>query len=445
MAWQSGGYAGYRRYSDPVYSASLQTQPPPIMANPDDIRTRAEMFRQQAEAHFAQTGQQFYTFGTENEWGWNEPPTWFQSQDYWDGSHHWPDHHHDGWQPPHHGFGGHQWQQDQSQFHLAPGDQQAVGPGIRHHTTQPTQLSYDTPQQQHGWHMHHHQPVVPPPQPMLPAAGHHHRDSHRGPPPPPPHHPPDAEQPPPTTPTRRAHRSAAYGSPPMQPNKPKLYRPMTNKITIYMNPLSPFSRFVMMAATALGHVWDAQMIDFERDLSAGWYLEKNPNGQVPTLEHNNTIVYESSSMIRYLSYIKGPTPFYPFNNPYAIAKIEMAVETMRNKVIKPLLKVVHHKFIRPKMQNKRGDPEVIRTEMQNIDTGIDALEERFFKETPFYIVNNCFTSADAMLCSIMSQLQLVEYKRVGKLDLYFTTMQADPVYRSAHQEFQSAMHAALGK
>src|ERR1700704_1418789 len=73
-------------------------------------------------------------------------------------------------------------------------------------------------------------------------------------------------------------------------------------VKLYDFPFSPNSRKVRAVAYELGIALETQRVDL---LTGGQrspeFLAKNPNGRVPVLEDGDLILWESTSIIRYLA------------------------------------------------------------------------------------------------------------------------------------------------
>jgi len=69
---------------------------------------------------------------------------------------------------------------------------------------------------------------------------------------------------------------------------------------LYFHPISTVSRPVMLFAADEGIALDMQLIDlFKGEHRQADYLAINPSGQVPTLEHGDFRLTESSAILKY--------------------------------------------------------------------------------------------------------------------------------------------------
>src|ERR1700716_3365399 len=84
------------------------------------------------------------------------------------------------------------------------------------------------------------------------------------------------------------------------------------KLTLYNAPQSTCSQRVRFVLNAKGLPFEEQKLDLlAGDQLKPDYLKLNPNGVVPTLDHDGNIVIDSSVIIEYLDEIEPRTSFTP--------------------------------------------------------------------------------------------------------------------------------------
>lgn len=83
-------------------------------------------------------------------------------------------------------------------------------------------------------------------------------------------------------------------------------------IRIHYNPASQHARRVRIAAIELGLDVDWQLVDFNAGAHQKLdYLAINPNGKVPTLEHDGFVLWESNAIMAYLADQRPQVGLYP--------------------------------------------------------------------------------------------------------------------------------------
>jgi glutathione S-transferase len=83
-------------------------------------------------------------------------------------------------------------------------------------------------------------------------------------------------------------------------------------IELYNAPTSTCSQKVRMALLEKGMSWTDRIIFFAKgDNLSDWYLKLNPNGVVPTLVHNGSVVTDSSVINEYLDDVFPDRPLRP--------------------------------------------------------------------------------------------------------------------------------------
>lgn len=86
----------------------------------------------------------------------------------------------------------------------------------------------------------------------------------------------------------------------------------TPTVLLYDMPGSPCCRRVRIALSEKGMAYTSQVIDLAKmENKADWYLRLNPNGQVPTLQLGDRVLYESNVITEYLESLQPEPRLYP--------------------------------------------------------------------------------------------------------------------------------------
>ena len=72
-------------------------------------------------------------------------------------------------------------------------------------------------------------------------------------------------------------------------------------LTLFDTPGSPCARRVRIVLLEKGLTWETRLVDLTRmEQKRPEYLALNPNGVVPTLVHDDRVVYESNVITEYV-------------------------------------------------------------------------------------------------------------------------------------------------
>jgi glutathione S-transferase len=110
-------------------------------------------------------------------------------------------------------------------------------------------------------------------------------------------------------------------------------------LTLYDAHGSPCARRVRAVLLEKGLGWTTRLVDLTRmEQKRPEYLALNPNGVVPTLVHDDRVVYESNVITEYLDDVFPDPPLYP-RDPWerAQAKMWQAFELAMAKDFRPLM------------------------------------------------------------------------------------------------------------
>jgi glutathione S-transferase len=98
-------------------------------------------------------------------------------------------------------------------------------------------------------------------------------------------------------------------------------------LALYHNSMSSCSQKVRLSLAEKGIEWDSRHLDLRAgDTQTAAYLELNPRGVVPTLDHDGRIVRESTVILEYL---EDAFPELSLRPSDAFGKAEMRLWTKR--------------------------------------------------------------------------------------------------------------------
>ena len=126
------------------------------------------------------------------------------------------------------------------------------------------------------------------------------------------------------------------------------------------------------------------------------YLKVNPNGHVPALDDNGTIVWESMAVNLYLAEKYGKAPLWPSTVEGHGACYQWSFWGM-TEVEPPLIDIIQHRMILP--ADKR-DEKVALKAVETLKTPLKVLDEHLHKSE--YLLGREFTIADLNVASVLS-------------------------------------------
>jgi glutathione S-transferase len=112
-----------------------------------------------------------------------------------------------------------------------------------------------------------------------------------------------------------------------------------------------------MALEEKGVTWESKYIDlFKFDQLTPEYLAINPDGVVPTLIHNGSVVTESVIINEYID-AAFPGPHLVPSNPLAAARMKLFIRTCET-ALEPIALLTYVNYILPKLRNRWSDEEL---------------------------------------------------------------------------------------
>ena len=132
------------------------------------------------------------------------------------------------------------------------------------------------------------------------------------------------------------------------------------------------------------------------------YLKINPNGHVPTLDDNGTIVWESMAINLYVAEKYGKAPLWPSNVEGHGACYQWSLWSM-TEVETALLDVVYHRLMLPPDQR---DEKLALAGIEKLKTPLKVLDDQLQKSE--YLLGKEFTIADLNVASVLSIAQYIQ-------------------------------------
>ena len=132
------------------------------------------------------------------------------------------------------------------------------------------------------------------------------------------------------------------------------------------------------------------------------YLKINPNGHVPALDDDGTILWESMAINLYIAEKYGKAPLWPSTVDGHGACYQWSLWCM-TEVETPMLDVVHHRMMLPAEQR---DEKVALAGIEKLKAPLKVLDDHLQKSD--YLLGKEFTIADLNVASVLSIAQYIQ-------------------------------------
>lgn len=164
-------------------------------------------------------------------------------------------------------------------------------------------------------------------------------------------------------------------------------------LTLYHFWSSTCSRKVRICLAEKGLEWESHHVDIvnKRTNTEPWYVALNPNGVVPTLDHDGRIVTESNIIIEYLDDRFPEVPLRP-EDDYLKAVMRLWMDKAETIIHKNINIISWNKRHMPRMSHHSleehqrilsefPNPDKRRTMLKRLADGVSADEEAFAEES----------------------------------------------------------------
>jgi glutathione S-transferase len=160
---------------------------------------------------------------------------------------------------------------------------------------------------------------------------------------------------------------------------------------VYGHPMSTCTRKVLTTLAEKNHKAEFVLVDIMKgDQKSADYLAKAPFGQVPVIDDDGLILFESRAIIRYLD-AKLPGQALTPSDPQSRARMEQWFSVEQSYVSGPAMKIVWQNMFVP-MRGGTPDQEVITKGREELDRALDITEKALGKQE--YLAGGTFSLAD---------------------------------------------------
>jgi glutathione S-transferase len=132
------------------------------------------------------------------------------------------------------------------------------------------------------------------------------------------------------------------------------------------------------------------------------FLRINPNGHVPTLDDNGTIIWESMAINLYVAEKYGKAPLWPSTIEGHGACYQWSLWSM-TEVETPMIDIFQHRIMLPADQR---DEKVALAGIEKLKAPLKVLDDHLQKSE--YLLGKEFTIADLNVASVLSIAQFIQ-------------------------------------
>lgn len=170
-------------------------------------------------------------------------------------------------------------------------------------------------------------------------------------------------------------------------------------VILYGNPLSNYVRAARMVCEEKGVEYQLVTIPSLKALKEAEHLSRHPFGKVPTLEHGDVSVFETSAICRYIDEAFDGPSLQP-SEPAARARMEQWISVTNAYLDTDVMRrfVLHYFF--PRGPEGKPDQERIDKALPDIRRDFEVLDRAL--ATSDYLAGDQLTIADLMLAPIIA-------------------------------------------
>jgi len=230
-------------------------------------------------------------------------------------------------------------------------------------------------------------------------------------------------------------------------------------VRVFGSPLSQPTRSVLWTCSLVGVQPDFKVVNAnDGEQTSVKFLQKNPNGKFPVLEHDDYVLWESNAIMRYVVEVFGDDKirkqYYPPSNPKLRARIDAWMEwkhshirpgaagLVRRRVMANIMKEpIRHSLI----YDLREIPE--SREERILMDALKVLEEQLAKAD--FLIGDNATLADIAIATEVDQLRLLKSNATPPAgnDLsnhpnvknWLNRMHSLPGFKESHNQFEKVV------
>jgi glutathione S-transferase len=201
-------------------------------------------------------------------------------------------------------------------------------------------------------------------------------------------------------------------------------------ITLYENPMSSNARKVRLLAAELDLPLERVTLDFRKgELRSPEHLARNPNGKIPTLDHDGFVVWESAAILRYLAAQRPERGLVP-SDAREQALLDQWLFWYTAHLEPPVHQILVERVIKSLLGQPGNDPTILAAAQSELDRFLPILERQLGDNE--YILGKLsvldFAAAPTLDMAPALQIDLGHY---ANLTAWLGRMQSKPYWKEA--------------
>ncbi|EIW80586.1 glutathione S-transferase [Coniophora puteana RWD-64-598 SS2] len=166
-------------------------------------------------------------------------------------------------------------------------------------------------------------------------------------------------------------------------------------LKVYGNPASPCTRTVTMVCKELNLPYEVVVIDFTKgEHKLPEYIKKQPFGQIPYIDDDGFVLYESRAIARYLAskYANADTAILYPSDFQGRALVEQAASIEAFNFYPSVYGAVSERIFKPAFRGQPTDETRLQEHLSALNPKLDAYDK--ILDTQKYLTGDNFTLAD---------------------------------------------------
>jgi glutathione S-transferase len=201
-------------------------------------------------------------------------------------------------------------------------------------------------------------------------------------------------------------------------------------IKLYENPMSSHARKVRLLAAELDIPLERVSLDFRKgELRSPEHLARNPNGKVPTMDHDGFVLWESAAILGYLAAQRPERGLMP-SGLKERALLDQWLFWFTAHVEPAMQQMLMERMIKPFLGQPGNDPTILGEAQSALDRFLPILDRQLADNE--YITGKLsvldFTAAPTLDLAPAVQLDLGPY---ANLTAWLGRMQSKPYWKDA--------------
>lgn len=178
-------------------------------------------------------------------------------------------------------------------------------------------------------------------------------------------------------------------------------------VKVYGDPRATCTQRVLILLEELDLKYDIQNVDLMKgEQKSEDYLKLHPFGKVPSVEYDDRVLFESRSILRYIS--KNNTDI---KNLYNDIDVDIWLEVESQNYNPPASKIVYEKVFKA-WKGDKPDNKIVKRSVEELERVLDVYEKRL--EVNPYLAGNDFSIADISHIPYTNYLLKCGYKELYK-------------------------------